>query len=83
MIVNEDTIQQYASIAKLQAGSEPDFTFTVPSTVLHILTQIVAFETGFATLATAKPNTPHESRVYTWGDERYSASLGREVTEDR
>lgn len=83
VITDQDTIQQYASLTHYQAGSEADFTFTVPKTDLHIFTQIVAYETGFAALATAKPDAPHDSRVFTWGDERYSASLGREVTKDR
>lgn len=37
--------------------------------------QVVAYETGFAALTTA-------GDVYSWGDERYAACLGREVSED-
>ncbi|KAI1873397.1 hypothetical protein JX265_005019 [Neoarthrinium moseri] len=37
--------------------------------------QTVAYEAGFAALTA-------EGQVWTWGDERYGACLGREVTED-
>ncbi|KUI57734.1 Regulator of chromosome condensation [Cytospora mali] len=39
------------------------------------LHQFTSYETGFAALTSA-------GDVYTWGDERYAACLGREVTED-
>ncbi|KAI1293354.1 regulator of chromosome condensation 1/beta-lactamase-inhibitor protein II [Xylaria venustula] len=35
--------------------------------------QLVAYETGFVALS-------RDGKVWTWGDERYSATLGREVT---
>lgn len=38
---------------------------------LPFCTQIVAYETGFAALTS-------EGNIYTWGDERYGACLGRE-----
>ncbi|KAI1388878.1 RCC1/BLIP-II [Hypoxylon trugodes] len=38
------------------------------------ITQVVAYETGFAALS-------QDGRVWTWGDERYSACLGRTVTD--
>lgn len=37
--------------------------------------QVVAYETGFAALTPA-------GDVYSWGDERYAACLGRDVSED-
>lgn len=37
--------------------------------------QLVAYDTGFAALTTA-------GDVYTWGDERYGACLGREVSDE-
>ncbi|RYC65446.1 hypothetical protein CHU98_g751 [Xylaria longipes] len=40
---------------------------------LHDIIQLVAYETGFAALS-------RDGRVWTWGDERYSATLGREIT---
>lgn len=39
-----------------------------------LLKQIVAYDTGFAALT-------EEGHVYTWGDERYSACLGRDLTD--
>jgi alpha-tubulin suppressor-like RCC1 family protein len=38
--------------------------------------QIVANQTGFSALST-------NGTVYTWGDGRYEACLGREVTDER
>lgn len=40
-----------------------------------LLKQIVAYDTGFAALTA-------DGSVYTWGDERYSACLGRDATEN-
>lgn len=39
------------------------------------ITQLVAYATGFAALTAA------DSQVWTWGDERYAACLGRELSE--
>lgn len=38
-------------------------------------TQVVAYDTGFAALTST-------GDVYTWGDERYGACLGRDVSEE-
>lgn len=38
-------------------------------------TQVVAYDTGFAALTST-------GSVYTWGDERYGACLGRDVSDD-
>ncbi|KAI1347779.1 regulator of chromosome condensation 1/beta-lactamase-inhibitor protein II [Xylaria sp. FL0043] len=40
---------------------------------IHDIIQLVAYETGFVALA-------RDGKVWTWGDERYSSTLGREVT---
>ncbi|AEO61940.1 hypothetical protein MYCTH_2145735 [Thermothelomyces thermophilus ATCC 42464] len=39
------------------------------------MTQLVTYETGFAALTST-------GRVWTWGDERYTACLGREPSDD-
>ncbi|TGJ83139.1 hypothetical protein E0Z10_g5609 [Xylaria hypoxylon] len=40
---------------------------------MHDIIQLVAYETGFVALS-------RDGKVWTWGDERYSATLGRETT---
>ncbi|KAI1428744.1 regulator of chromosome condensation 1/beta-lactamase-inhibitor protein II [Xylaria sp. FL1777] len=40
---------------------------------MHDIIQLVAYETGFVALSL-------DGKVWTWGDERYSATLGRETT---
>ncbi|KAJ3576304.1 hypothetical protein NPX13_g3750 [Xylaria arbuscula] len=40
---------------------------------MHDIIQLVAYETGFAALS-------RDGKVRTWGDERYGATLGREIT---
>lgn len=40
------------------------------------ITQLVAYATGFAALTAT-------GEVWTWGDERYAACLGREPTDER
>lgn len=62
-----DTIYQYSSRHVVQAQEKEAF-----SEMGHIV-QLVAYETGFVALS-------HDGRVWTWGDERYSACLGRQVT---
>ncbi|KAF2966519.1 hypothetical protein GQX73_g7058 [Xylaria multiplex] len=42
-------------------------------TGMHDIVQLVAYETGFVALS-------RDGKVWTWGDERYSATLGRETT---
>ncbi len=41
------------------------------------IARVAAYETGFAAL------TSDGGHVWTWGDGRYPACLGREVTEER
>lgn len=65
-----DTIYQYSSRHVVQAQEKEAF-----SEMGHIV-QLVAYETGFVALS-------HDGRVWTWGDERYSACLGRQVTHSR
>ncbi|KAI0806387.1 regulator of chromosome condensation 1/beta-lactamase-inhibitor protein II [Xylaria sp. FL0064] len=43
---------------------------------IHDIIQLVAYETGLVALA-------RDGKVWTWGDERYSSTLGREVTISR
>ncbi|KAK4214449.1 regulator of chromosome condensation 1/beta-lactamase-inhibitor protein II [Rhypophila decipiens] len=47
------------------------WSFTFPDPII----QLIAYETGFVALSS-------KGTVYTWGDERYSACLGRQVTDD-
>ncbi|KAK6955943.1 hypothetical protein Daesc_003590 [Daldinia eschscholtzii] len=62
-----DTIHQYSS-----TGTHEQLAFPGMGKIV----QLVAYETGFAALS-------HDGRVWTWGDERYSACLGRQVTSSR
>ncbi|KXX79981.1 E3 ubiquitin-protein ligase HERC2 [Madurella mycetomatis] len=64
------TLSQYPSIQSLLSNS-PSHTF--PN--LPNITQLVAYDTGFAALSST-------GQVWTWGDERYAACLGRDVTDE-
>ncbi|OTB13483.1 hypothetical protein K445DRAFT_368613 [Daldinia sp. EC12] len=59
-----DTVHQYSS-----TGAREQLAFPRMGKIV----QLVAYETGFVALS-------HDGRVWTWGDERYSACLGRPVT---
>ncbi|KAI0853754.1 RCC1/BLIP-II [Daldinia vernicosa] len=59
-----DTIYQYSSIGTRERQEFPD---------MGNIVQLVAYETGFVALS-------DDGHVWTWGDERYSACLGRPVT---
>ncbi|KAL2136673.1 hypothetical protein VTI74DRAFT_2405 [Chaetomium olivicolor] len=64
-------LHQYPSIRNLLFTTSPSLSFpNIPD-----ITQLVAYDTGFAALSSI-------GRVFTWGDERYTACLGREPTED-
>ncbi|KAI0861392.1 regulator of chromosome condensation 1/beta-lactamase-inhibitor protein II [Xylaria cubensis] len=63
-----DAIAQYAALPQ-SAGTESSQTFSG----MHDIIQLVAYETGFVALS-------RDGKVWTWGDERYSATLGREIT---
>ncbi|KAH7040108.1 regulator of chromosome condensation 1/beta-lactamase-inhibitor protein II [Microdochium trichocladiopsis] len=82
-----DTVLQYPTLAALEAGSPPEQVFTIPKTSAAAgstslskpsILKVVAYQTGFALLSAGAIDS--NSRVYTWGDERYSACLGRQVT---
>ncbi|KAI0552811.1 regulator of chromosome condensation 1/beta-lactamase-inhibitor protein II [Xylaria curta] len=63
-----DAIVQYAALPQT-AETESVQTFSSMRDII----QLVAFETGFVALS-------RDGKVWTWGDERYSATLGREIT---
>ncbi|KAI1745423.1 regulator of chromosome condensation 1/beta-lactamase-inhibitor protein II [Xylaria scruposa] len=63
-----DAIVQYAALSQ-PTGTESIQTFSSMRDII----QLVAFETGFVALS-------RDGKVWTWGDERYSATLGREIT---
>ncbi|KAK3321015.1 regulator of chromosome condensation 1/beta-lactamase-inhibitor protein II [Cercophora scortea] len=69
VVVAQECLHQYPSIHELLLSSSsnrqsfPGF----PS-----VTQLVAYETGFAALSST-------GQVWTWGDERYAACLGRDI----
>lgn len=65
------TLYQYPSTRDL-ISSKPSHHLLNCSRV----TQLVAYETGFAALSST-------GQVWTWGDERYAACLCREPTDDR
>ncbi|KAK3304598.1 regulator of chromosome condensation 1/beta-lactamase-inhibitor protein II, partial [Chaetomium strumarium] len=67
---DNETLYQYASINNLLLNN-PSHTFpNFPD-----IAQLVAYETGFAALSST-------GQVWTWGDERYAACLGREPSDD-
>ena len=68
---DNQTLHQYPSIRDLLSHKDPSHTFSLPN-----VTQLLAYETGFAALSST-------GQVWTWGDERYTACLGREPTDDR
>ncbi|KAI8965037.1 RCC1/BLIP-II [Daldinia sp. FL1419] len=61
-----DTIYQYSSTP---TGTPEQQNFSGMGNII----QLVAYETGFVALS-------HDGHVWTWGDERYGACLGRQVT---
>ncbi|CAJ2511601.1 Uu.00g072260.m01.CDS01 [Anthostomella pinea] len=63
----EKTIHQQPSPFSLTHGSEARVF-----TGLGVIVQLEAYETGFVALT-------EDGRVWTWGDERYAACLGRET----
>ncbi|KAH6848306.1 regulator of chromosome condensation 1/beta-lactamase-inhibitor protein II [Chaetomium sp. MPI-CAGE-AT-0009] len=68
----KDTFYQYPSIHALLSNNGQSHSFPgFPN-----ITQLVAYETGFAALS----STGH---AWTWGDERYTACLGREPSASR
>ncbi|KAM7208448.1 E3 ubiquitin-protein ligase HERC2 [Naviculisporaceae sp. PSN 640] len=81
------TITQYPSLQHLlfekDHESKSSWSFTLPFDGDNTRTdkgpttiiQLVSYETGFAALSST-------GTVFTWGDERYSACLGREVTDE-
>ncbi|KAI6092835.1 RCC1/BLIP-II [Hypoxylon rubiginosum] len=62
-----DTVYQYPFWPVMQTQKREEFS------KMGEITQLVAYETGFVALS-------NEGNVWTWGDERYSACLGREIT---
>ncbi|KAI0203082.1 regulator of chromosome condensation 1/beta-lactamase-inhibitor protein II [Astrocystis sublimbata] len=60
-----DSILQYKSLAEME-------TSHIFSGMYEIV-QLVAYETGFVALS-------RDGDVWSWGDERYSATLGRDIT---
>lgn len=65
-------ISQYTSLSLAEQGCGAQASYPAPDGII----QLVAYETGFAVLSA-------RGDVLTWGDERYSACLGREVTDAR
>ncbi|KAI0011678.1 RCC1/BLIP-II [Xylariaceae sp. FL0662B] len=64
-----NTIFQYSSRSVVQTDRKQDFSGIGP------IIQLVAYETGFVALT-------QDGHVWTWGDERYAACLGRETTDE-
>lgn len=62
-------IHQYASMSDLVSGHKKAIYSGFPE-----LAALVAYDAGFAALSAT-------GRVWTWGDERYGACLGREITD--
>ncbi|KAJ8133313.1 hypothetical protein O1611_g308 [Lasiodiplodia mahajangana] len=63
-----DTITQHASLLQSTESGTSEVFFD-----MHNIIQLVAYETGFVALS-------GDGNVWTWGDERYTATLGREIT---
>lgn len=70
-VYDGDAVSQYQSVLHFRKG-EAQRIF--PS--LCDVSQLVAYETGFAALSST-------GQVWTWGDERYEACLSREVSDAR
>ncbi|KAK3344133.1 regulator of chromosome condensation 1/beta-lactamase-inhibitor protein II [Lasiosphaeria hispida] len=67
----DQSVTQHPSLPSLLSNNPPSHTFpNFPN-----ITQLVSFDTGFAALSST-------GAVYTWGDERYAACLGREPTSE-
>ncbi|RYP68015.1 hypothetical protein DL771_006938 [Monosporascus sp. 5C6A] len=66
----EKLVKEYSSLSLAEIGQAQA---SYPG--LDGIVQLVAYETGFAALSM-------QGDVMTWGDERYAASLGREVTQE-
>ncbi|KAI1325854.1 regulator of chromosome condensation 1/beta-lactamase-inhibitor protein II [Xylariaceae sp. FL0255] len=64
------TVVQYTSLSSLNKGETHGRVFNGMKAII----QLVAYETGFAALS-------KDGSVWTWGDDRYTDALGREVTE--
>ncbi|KAK4098272.1 RCC1/BLIP-II [Parathielavia hyrcaniae] len=65
------TLYQYPSMRSLQSIDLPSHIFSITPSI----SQLAAYETGFVALSST-------GQVWTWGDERYTACLGREPTTD-
>ncbi|KAL2265711.1 hypothetical protein VTJ83DRAFT_6811 [Remersonia thermophila] len=68
-----DSLKQYPSVHHLLSHAAPS---PVVFANHPAATQTVAYAAGFAAL------DPPTGRVWTWGDERYAACLGREPSDD-
>ncbi|KAK8039235.1 hypothetical protein PG993_007646 [Apiospora rasikravindrae] len=68
-VYDREAVKQYQSVSHFQQG-----TAQRVFTSMGDVSQIVAYETGFAALSTI-------GQVWTWGDERYEACLCREVSD--
>lgn len=67
-------IDQSGIVVQFQSLQKDGTTQGLHVSNLPICTQVVAYDTGFAALTAA-------GDVYTWGDERYGACLGRDISE--
>ncbi len=82
MIVHDDgldapgTLRQFASVADLLARREAGAALAAAAGPPAIA-QVVAYDAGFAALSRAP------GQVWTWGDARYPACLGRDVDDER
>ncbi|KAK8094549.1 regulator of chromosome condensation 1/beta-lactamase-inhibitor protein II [Apiospora hydei] len=68
-VYDGQAVRQYQSVSHFQHG-----TAQRVFTSMRNVSQIVAYETGFAALSTT-------GQVWTWGDERYEACLCRDVSD--
>lgn len=67
-------IDQSGLVVQFQSLQVDGMTQGLHVADLPSCTQVVAYDTGFAALTSA-------GDVYTWGDERYGACLGRDISE--
>ncbi|KAJ9141891.1 RCC1/BLIP-II protein [Pleurostoma richardsiae] len=68
-ITDDGIIHQYASLKDLLDGRQGKMFAGLPA-----VKQVIAYDTGFAALSTT-------GQVWTWGDERYGACLGRDLAD--
>ncbi|KAK4166158.1 E3 ubiquitin-protein ligase HERC2 [Cladorrhinum sp. PSN259] len=67
-----NTLHQHQSLTSFLLNENPPTSVPLNLSPNTSISQLISYETGFAALTST-------AEVYTWGDERYSSCLGRDV----